>query len=68
MVQTLLDEYVVFCPTRTKNLERYLLTVERSFFVVQVYSTRTFEPKPWIRKVRTSRGHLLVEKRTMLET
>ena len=50
----LLDEYVVLCPTRTKNLELYLLTVERSFFVVQVYSTRIFEPKPWIRKVRTS--------------
>ena len=25
------------------------------------------KPKPWIRKVRTSRGHLLVEKRTILE-
>ena len=30
--------------------------------------TSWFHPKPWIRKVRTSRGHLLVEKRTILET
>ena len=25
-------------------------------------------PKPWIRKVKTSRGHLLISKRTILET
>jgi hypothetical protein len=24
-------------------------------------------PKPWIRKVGTSKGHLLIEKRTILE-
>ena len=24
-------------------------------------------PKPWLRKVRTSRGHLLISKRTILE-
>ena len=27
-----------------------------------------FYSKPWIRKVRTSRGHLSVERRTILET
>ena len=27
----------------------------------------SFQSKPWIRKVKTSRGHLLVEKRTILE-
>ena len=32
--------------------------------VLQLWN-RFIKPKPWIRKVRTSRGHLLAEKRTI---
>ena len=31
---------MVLCPTRTKNLERYLLTVERAFFLLYRFTVQ----------------------------
>ena len=69
--------YGTLCLSISRNLEtspdgRGFRSAFR-ILVMSILKYQTFWPskintKPWIRRVRTSRGHLLAEKRTILET